>query len=107
MPTIDPTIESTETLARIGILDRNRTMLTRAARIVRVASGLQHVAADTDPAALRSQLAPDAKLLICEGAELELALEWTATRFRDAEIITWGPGPMDTLTRDGLVYLVF
>ncbi|MEZ4362946.1 MAG: hypothetical protein R3B48_22335 [Kofleriaceae bacterium] len=83
--------------ARIGVLDRNRAVLARAARVVRAAAGLEPVAADSDPAGLRAQLAPNTHLLICDGADLELALEWSATRFAAARIITWSPGPMEPL----------
>lgn len=44
--------------ARIGVLDRNRAVLTRAARVASAAA-LERVAAETDPAALREQLAAD------------------------------------------------
>lgn len=80
--------------ARIGILDRNRSILGRVARIVGAAAGLAPVASDTDPAGLREQLSPEAQLLMCSADDLELALEWASTRFLRAAVVVWGQGPM-------------
>jgi hypothetical protein len=92
-PRLSPVDEPADQLARIGVLDRNRALLARATRVVRAAAALRRVAADEDPAGLRAQLAPDTRLLICDGADLELALEWTATKFPAASVICWSPGP--------------
>lgn len=81
----------------IGILEKNRTVLARATRIVRAASGLAGVATDEDPGGLRLQLSPATRLLLCDGADLELALEWQAHRFPHARIITWSTGPVEPL----------
>ncbi|MGE0546116.1 MAG: hypothetical protein AB7O24_00150 [Kofleriaceae bacterium] len=83
--------------ATIGVLDRNRALVTRIARIVGAAAELTAVAFDDDPAAVRAALAPDTRLLLCDGADLELALEWADTKFPRARIITWSHGPLEPL----------
>ena len=94
---ISPVTEPPGAGARIGVLDRNRTVLARITRVVRAACGLAQVASEADPAGLRAQLSPDTQLLLCEAADLELALEWAQTRFPQAQLVTWGPGPMDPI----------
>jgi len=83
--------------ATIGVLERNRTVLARAARIVRAASAMLAVAVDDEPAGLRAQLSPETRLLICHGDDLDLALEWCATKYPAARVVTWSAGPMDPL----------
>ncbi|HRC54938.1 MAG TPA: hypothetical protein PKU97_03395 [Kofleriaceae bacterium] len=94
---LSPVVEPPGTAARIGVLDRNRAVLARATRVVRAAAGLARIASDSDPAGLRAQLAPDTQLLVCDGADVELALDWAETRFPQARVITWSPGPMEPL----------
>lgn len=89
-----PVAEAPGSAARIGVLDRNRTVLSRVTRVVRAAAGLARVAAEADPATLRGQLAADTQLLLCESEDLELVLDWTAARFPHARVVTWSPGPM-------------
>lgn len=81
----------------IGIIDRNRALLARIARIVCAAADLAPVACEDHPATLRAALAPNTRLLLCDGADLELALEWADTRFPQARIITWSHGPLAPL----------
>jgi hypothetical protein len=81
----------------IGVLERNRTVLARASRIVRAASGLLDVAADEDPAGLRAQLAADTRALVCHADDLELVLAWCQQRYPMARVITWSTGPMAPL----------
>lgn len=83
--------------AEIGILDRNVAMLARASRVVRAASGLRSVATDGDPAGLRAKLSAGTRLLLCDGADLELVHDWTLTRFPRAHVVAWSPGPMGPL----------
>lgn len=94
---MDPADDTGDGLARIGVLDRNRTVLGRVTRVIRAAAGLQRVAADTEPGGLRARLSPDTRLIACEGADLELALEWCEARYPRATIVTWSHGPMDPL----------
>ena len=97
MPKLAPVAETPDAAATIGVLDRNRVVLSRAARVVRAAAGLRRVASASDPAGLRAQLSPETRLLVCDGNDLELALEWTNSKFPRARILTWSPGPMDPL----------
>lgn len=80
---------------RIGILERNRVVMARITRVVRAAAGLDAVIADDDPGALRAGLARDARLLLCDAHDLELACAWTRDLYRDAAIIAWCAGPTD------------
>lgn len=80
---------------RIGILERNRSVLGRVVRVVRAATGLSAIAAEADPAALREQLGPTTELLLCDAADLELACAWATTVYPGAQVIAWCGGPMD------------
>ena len=86
-----------ETLPQIGILESNRVVQQRAARVLRSASGLLDVAAESDPASLRALLSEELRLLACDAADLDLAVEWANSRYRDLSIMTWTSGSMDPL----------
>jgi len=90
--------------SRIGILEQNRTVAGRAARVLRSASGLAEVAIADDPASLRTMLADDPSLLACDAADLDLAAEWTTSRYRDLSVVTWTSGSMDGLLELALRY---
>ncbi len=74
----------------IGVLERNHSVRTRAARVIRAATNLEWVAAEEDPELLRVQLAPSTRLLACEAGDAELVLGWMATAFPRAHLIAWG-----------------
>jgi hypothetical protein len=78
-----------EPAPRIGVLERNRTAALRMARVFRSASQLASVACEEDPVALRAALGPDPRLLACEVADLDLALEWCDTRYPNMRVIAW------------------
>lgn len=84
-------------LPQIGILERNRTVAQRAARVLRSASGLMAVAAEADPASLRSMIGDELKILACDAADVDLAVEWANRRYADASVIAWSSGTMDPL----------
>lgn len=81
----------------IGILERNAKVAQRAARVLRSASGLMTVAAEADPASLRSMIGDGLKLLACDAADLDLALEWADKRYADASVVTWTNSEMGPL----------
>jgi len=82
---------------RIGILESNRVVLQRAARVLRSASSLLDVAAESDPASLRALLSDRLRLLACDAADLDLAVEWASRRYRDLAVIACTSGAMDPL----------
>jgi hypothetical protein len=90
-----PPVDVPHAPPRIGVLERNRTVMARITRVVRAASGFDGVAADADPASLRAQLDPETQLLLCDAADLDLACAWTTDFFPAAQIISWSHGPMD------------
>ncbi len=96
MPKLSPVILESGP-ATIGVLERNRTVLARATRIVRAAAGLSHIASETDPAGLRAQLSPETRLLVCSDQDFELALDWTRRYFPRARVLVWSSGPMEPL----------
>ncbi|HEY4175813.1 MAG TPA: hypothetical protein VGM90_03230 [Kofleriaceae bacterium] len=76
--TVDPSLLSPEPdRMGIGLLERNRTLLARATRVLRAAANFEWVAAADDPQRLRAALAEDTRLVACEGGDLDLLLGWT------------------------------
>lgn len=96
-PSNRPPALETDPLSRIAVLERNRTVALRAARVLRSASGLASVANEADPATLRSMLSEDLQLLACDASDLDLALEWAQNRYRDLSVVAWTSGAMDPL----------
>lgn len=93
-PSNRPPALETDPLSRLAILERNRTVAQRAARVLRAASNLSLVAAEADPATLRSMLSDDLALLACDASDVDLALEWARRRYRDLSVIAWSSGSM-------------
>lgn len=79
-------------LPRIGVLERNRTVGARIARVLRAAAELAPVACESDPAALRAALDPDPVLLACDATELDLVQGWSRHRYPNVRIVTWTSG---------------
>jgi hypothetical protein len=82
---------------RVAILERNRAVGQRLARVLACASGFADVVHEEEPAALRSALAPDPLLLACDASDIDLALEWASSRYPSLRILTWTTGPTDHL----------
>ena len=82
---------------RIGVLESNRTVATRVARVLRSASGLSEVAVASDPGSLRSAFSDEPVLLACDAADLDLALEWCDTRYPPMSVISWTSGDMEPM----------
>jgi hypothetical protein len=96
-PSNRPPALDTDPLCRIAVLERNRTVAQRAGRVLRAASGLGSVAVEADPATLRSMLSDDLQLLACDASDLDLALEWAQSRYRDLSVVAWSSGSMAPL----------
>jgi hypothetical protein len=78
--------------AKIGVLERNRVVGQRIARVMAAACGLIDVACAEDPADLRAALDPDPLLLGCDAADLELALDWATNRYPGVRLLVWTSG---------------
>jgi hypothetical protein len=92
-----PPPQSVGAPCRIGVLERNRSVAVRVARVLRAASGLSEVVAESDPATLRSMLGEDPILLVCDASDLDVALEWAESRYPTMSVISWSSGSMDPL----------
>jgi hypothetical protein len=66
-------------------------VLHRATRVVRAAANLAWVAADDEPSALHGKLAPGARLVVCDGADVELVLAWSGVP--GARVAAWSHQP--------------
>jgi len=75
----------------IGVLERNRAVLQRATRVVRAAANFAWVAAEDQPSALRGRLAPQARLLACDGADAGVVLAWSG--LAAARVAAWSHEP--------------
>ncbi len=95
--TVPPPPSSGQRGCKLAVLEPNRTVAQRVARVLRAASGLSEVAVESDPATLRSMLADDPILLACDAADLDLALEWAQNRYPNMAIISWSSGEMAPL----------
>lgn len=85
----DPTDRESSIGCRIGILERNRAVAQRLARVVSCASGFLEVACEDDPSALRKAFAVDPFLLACDATDLDLALEWSQSRYPGMRVLVW------------------
>ncbi len=87
--------------ARIGVLERNRLLGQRIGRVARAALRLATVAVEDEPASLRSALGPEPTLLLCDAADLDLALEWAHHLYPTMSVAAWTTGEMDPAARRG------
>jgi hypothetical protein len=87
----DPLSDSSRK-ATIAVLERNRVVGQRIARVMSAATGLTEVPAVDDPAELHRALAKRPLLLGCDAADLDLALEWAAERYPTMHLIVWTSG---------------
>ncbi|HSO00699.1 MAG TPA: hypothetical protein VLS89_20545 [Candidatus Nanopelagicales bacterium] len=75
--------------ANIAVLERNRVVGQRIARVMCAASGLMEVPAVDDPAELHKALGKRPLLLGCDATDLDLALEWAAERYPTLNLMVW------------------
>lgn len=81
----------------IAVLERNRLLGQRIARVLRAASRLSSVVVDDEPASLRAALGQAPSLLVCESSDLDLALEWARARYPSLKLVVWTTGDMASL----------
>ncbi|WP_437589293.1 hypothetical protein [Sorangium sp. So ce1000] len=88
--------------ATIAVLERNRVVGQRIARVMSAASGMQDVPVASDPAELRARLSERPLLLGCDAADLDLALEWAAERYPSMHLLVWTSGSTDAILHAAL-----
>lgn len=92
--TLDPgSLPPRPAVATIGVLERSRAVLARAARVMGAAANLEWVAADDDPARLRAQLGGRTRLVGCAAEDLDVVRGWTSAGVAEARIAAWGRDP--------------
>ena len=84
-------------VCRIGVLEKNRAIGTRIARVISCATGFSDVAVADDPEVLREQLGDEPALLACEAADLPTLLQWVESIYPSAQIVVWTSGAMAPL----------
>lgn len=82
---------------QLAVLEGNRAVAARAARVLRAASGLDDVAVGSDPATVRDTLGDDPLLVGCDAAEVEVVLRWATERYPRLRVAAWTSGSMDEL----------
>ncbi|WP_437952686.1 hypothetical protein WME98_19695 [Sorangium sp. So ce296] len=88
--------------ATIAVLERNRVVGQRIARVMSAAAGMQDVPVAGDPDELRARLSERPLLLGCDAADLDLALEWAAERYPSLHLVVWTSGSTDAVLRAAL-----
>lgn len=88
--------------ASIAVLERNRVVGQRIARVMCAASGLSEVPAVDDPAELHRVLSRRPVLLGCDAVDLDLALEWAADRYPTMNLMVWTSGSTTGVLRAAL-----
>lgn len=90
--TIDPSLVVTQSepeAMSIGLLERNRLLLGRTARVIRSAAALDWVAAAEDAAHLREKLDAHARMIACDADDVEQL----SSVFSDARFAAWSHEP--------------
>jgi len=82
---------------RIGLLERNRTVASRLARVLSCATGFSDVAVSDDPEDLQARLGDNPALLACELTDLPQVASWVAQIYPGAQILVWTAGSMAPL----------
>ena len=88
--------------ANIAILERNRVVGQRIARVMCAASGLMEIPCVDDPAEVHKALSKRPLLLGCDAADLDLALEWAAERYPSLNLVVWTSGNTAAVLRAAL-----
>jgi hypothetical protein len=99
---IDNPLSDSARKASIAVLERNRVVGQRIARVMCAASGLMEVPAVDDPAELRRVLSRRPVLLGCDAVDLDLALEWAADRYPTMNLLVWTSGSTAGVLRAAL-----
>jgi hypothetical protein len=81
---------------KIGILERNRNVGQRIARVFRASAQSPLVVLDSDPEALRRQLGDAPTLLACDETDVDRALEW-AQESTNIRVMAWTIDRMERL----------
>lgn len=82
---------------RLGILERNRALGTRLARVLSCATGFSDVAVADEPELLVDRLGGAPTLLACDVADVKILAGWAESIFPGSQIIVWTNGAMAPL----------
>jgi hypothetical protein len=74
---------------KIAVLERNKVVGQRIARVVSAGAGFAPVFLTDDPGTVRQELAPDATLLACDASDLDFALDLVSGPLPGLRLITW------------------
>ncbi len=84
-------------VCRIGVLEKNRTIGNRIARVISCATGFSDVVVSDDPETLRDRLGNQPALLACEASDLPTLTQWVESVYPTAQIVVWTNGAMAPL----------
>lgn len=79
---------------RIGVLEGNRTVASRVARILSCATGFSDVVVSDDADVVRDRLSPSAALIACDADRLPTISSWVEAMYPSAQMLVWTSGPM-------------
>lgn len=79
----------------IVLLEKNRVLAQRLARVLASASDLSEVHVGESPQALRAQLNERTVLVAVDAAELDVALEWVRGPWPQLKVVTWSQGSLE------------
>jgi hypothetical protein len=84
--------ESPAPKTKIAVLERNRVVGQRIARVMGATSGLAEVPVVDDPADLHGILDAEPLLLGCDAVDLDVALSWIRDRYPTMSLVVWTSG---------------
>lgn len=84
-------------VCRIGVLEKNRTIGNRVARVLSCATGFSEVVVADELDALQQQLGDQPSLLACDAADLPEVTRWVESVYPSAQIVVWTSGAMGPL----------
>ncbi len=94
--------ESPAPKTKIAVLERNRIVGQRIARVMSASSGLGEVPVVDDPADLHGVLDAEPLVLGCDAVDLDLALGWMRDRYPSMSLVVWTSGSTEGALRAAL-----
>ena len=82
---------------RIGVVEANRTIGAKIARVLSCATGFSDVVVAEDPASLLDRLDGEPALLACEVSNLPTISGWVESTYPSAQILVWTSSSMAPL----------
>jgi hypothetical protein len=91
-------------VCRIGVVEPNRTIATKIARVVSCATGFSDVAFAEAPSGLEGRLQGELSLLACDVENLDRVCRWAEADYPSAQVLVWNTGPMAPLLAKAAMY---